>query len=90
MALLIASIETIACECCGSTEHSRGRRTVSYCFHGQEWLLKDGNADKFNSSDGHAVVGERWGWYLRGGRLPICPEHFQEGDVPTTFWELTG
>jgi len=91
MALLIATIRQVPCECCGSVEHSRRRESHAYCFHGQEWLLRDNNADRFDSMDGHAVEweGPRLGWYLRGGRLPICPAHYQEGDAPMT-WEQTG
>lgn len=63
---------------------------VAYCFHGEEWLLERepddrSHADTIDSRDGHPVEiydHRRSGWYLRGGRLPICPEHRMDGDVP--------
>jgi hypothetical protein len=85
MALLINHAHGERCECCA------GSRRVSYCYAGaNERCLErkpDGNWKHpvVDPSDAHAVTDpglSRTGWFLRGGRLPICPEHHQEGDVP--------
>lgn len=93
MALHIGGTTTEACSKCGSAYGAKYHYAV--CWHGEEWLLKeDPNrpgkllVDTGDHRGGHdVVVPSDWtyaslGWSLRGGRLPICPEHTRQGDVP--------
>jgi hypothetical protein len=91
MAILINETHAERCPCCGGQDGST-RVAHSFCYAGSARRLLERNPDgtwrfpSVGASDATHAVSDpgltRTGWFLRGGRLPICPEHQEEGDVP--------
>jgi hypothetical protein len=84
MALLLSISFLNPCPDCDEPYCSHGERVrvqELYCYHGARPLAEGRYPTHKVELPGDATHASA-GWFKRDGKLPICPEHRQDGDVP--------